>query len=592
MTLIKLKSVYSAPALDTPEGVSLPSGWSLTWHQAETLQALRDPEVDVVINTAMTGDGKSLAAYLSVLQDDRSVLGLYPTNELARDQEGQVQRYLDLFGQRGQHPIQRLSGPDLELLAESGGVGKAVALETATTQADILLTNPDLFHYLHRGAYLTPWATPNSLWARVDQLFNLFVFDEFHVFSAPQIASTLNTLLLIRQTNRAKKFLFLSATPDPQLLNYLTQAGFRAQLIAPQEKEKYQFPEDTTAGTALQAQGWRPILQAVDLEVVGLESGPLAAEQWLREHVLQIRQYFLNDPGSKGAVILNSVAAVKRLLADFQILFAEVGLQVEENTGLTGRTTRLKSLQADLVLGTSTIDVGVDFQINLLIFESADAGSFIQRLGRLGRHASYQRDGEEITFTQFRGIALLPRFLQERLFLKDGSPLEDGGWYDRPALNVAVENSFQTINDFRGYYRRWAPLQSFQLWWDLGNPKLGEHYKESREQFGAACETTFGIHPRRMGGRIKAWAEAWKQLSDGQKGNPIFEEAVTFRGSSPLQCGLLDLTEAQATDRFKTYDLPGDPDEFGGGESLQGRISTGTAPDSRPDRAGDCPGGI
>jgi len=37
---------------------------------------------------------------------------------------------------------------------------------------------------------------------------------------------------------------------------------------------------------------------------------------------------------------------------------------------------------SDLVLGTSTIDVGVDFKINFLIFESESAGSFIQRLGR------------------------------------------------------------------------------------------------------------------------------------------------------------------------------------------------------------------
>jgi len=30
-----------------------------------------------------------------------------------------------------------------------------------------------------------------------------------------------------------------------------------------------------------------------------------------------------------------------------------------------------------------------------------------------------------------------------------------------------------------------------------------------------------------------------------------------FRGSSPLQCGLYDLTEPNERDRFKTYDLPG-----------------------------------
>jgi CRISPR-associated endonuclease/helicase Cas3 len=42
-----------------------------------------------------------------------------------------------------------------------------------------------------------------------------------------------------------------------------------------------------------------------------------------------------------------------------------------------------------LVIGTSAVDVGVDFKINLLIFESSDAATIIQRLGRLGRHPGF-----------------------------------------------------------------------------------------------------------------------------------------------------------------------------------------------------------
>ncbi|MFM6220268.1 MAG: hypothetical protein ACKPDM_07835, partial [Dolichospermum sp.] len=59
---IKLKPVYSQ-TVPKPDGVKLPDGWCLSWHQLETLKALQDPNIDVVFNTAMTGDGKSLAAY-------------------------------------------------------------------------------------------------------------------------------------------------------------------------------------------------------------------------------------------------------------------------------------------------------------------------------------------------------------------------------------------------------------------------------------------------------------------------------------------------------------------------------------------------
>jgi len=38
----------------------------------------------------MTGDGKSLAAYLPALVSGHPVLAMYPTNELARDQETQL----------------------------------------------------------------------------------------------------------------------------------------------------------------------------------------------------------------------------------------------------------------------------------------------------------------------------------------------------------------------------------------------------------------------------------------------------------------------------------------------------------------------
>lgn len=53
-----------------------------------------------------------------------------------------------------------------------------------------------------------------------------------------------------------------------------------------------------------------------------------------------------------------------------------------------------------------------------------------------------------------------------------------------------------------------------------------------------------------------AWKKQWEKQS-GKKNNPIAEEAIKFRGSSPLQCGLYDLTETRETERFKTYDLPG-----------------------------------
>ncbi len=552
---ITLKPVYSSPAESVPGNIRLPEGWTLAWHQIETLKALRDPNVDVVFNTAMTGDGKSLAAYLEVLQGECSAIGLYPTNELARDQEIQTKNYIAQFKPTNDPRVVRVSGAELEIYAENEGLKKSAAIATRTSQSEVLLTNPDIFHYLHRGAYITPDDSPDKLWGRIDKDFDLFIFDEFHVFSAPQIASVINTMLLIHCTNRRKKFLFLSATPDEQLIQRLRQAGFRCQVINPIEKGKYQFPDTLEQQQQLQSANWRQVARSIQLSFVALDSSPKASEAWLKENANLIASHFEQHLGSKGAIILNSIAAIKRLTPFFQKLLQPLGLTVGENTGLSGRETREQSLAADLVLGTSTIDVGVDFKINFLIFESSDAGNFIQRLGRLGRHDGYEQNGAQISFDGFTTYALVPNFFVERLFEAEVHPLEPHGIYDRPFLNDIVWEHYRTINDFRGYYARWGAVQSFRLFYDLGRRTV-PHYAESREKFRKLCEQVFKTKLKSVAGHVSGWAKEWHQLS-GKKGNPIADDACSFRGSSPLQCGLYDLTESNEADRFKTYDLPG-----------------------------------
>ena len=554
-----LKPVYSQ-TIQTPPGVRLPEGWRLSWHQAATLEALHDPKVDVVFNGAMTGDGKSLAAFLEVLQGECNAIALYPTNELARDQETQIHQYIADFQPTHEPRVSRLSGAELEIYAENEDISKGAAIATRTSQSEVLLTNPDIFHFLHRGAYIikgNKGDSPDKLWGRIDKDFDLFIFDEFHVYAAPQVASVINTMLLIRSTNRRKKFLFLSATPEIHLIDRLEKAGFRCRVINPIEQNKYQFPDTLEQQQQLKTQNWRQVARAIDLNFVSLESVSKASESWLKDNANLILQQFQQHPHSKGAIILNSIAAVKRLTPFLQSLLHSQGLVVGENTGLSGKRERERSLMADLVLGTSTIDVGVDFKINFLIFESSDAGNFIQRLGRLGRHDGYERNGQTFEFDEFTAYALVPNFLVERLFLSEEPPLVTGESRDRLYLNQVINEQYRQINDFRGYYKRWGAVQSFKLCQDLNHQTIRQQYAGSREQFQTACETVFETSLSKVAGRVSGWAKDWQRLSGQKSGNPIAEDACSFRGSSPLQCGLYDETEPNEADRFKTYDLPG-----------------------------------
>ena len=88
--------VYSQIAENTPDEIVrlLPPKWKLSQHQLDTymvMNARTGP--DIVFNTAMTGDGKSLAGQLNALITDGpyTIFGMYPTNELIRDQLRQTE---------------------------------------------------------------------------------------------------------------------------------------------------------------------------------------------------------------------------------------------------------------------------------------------------------------------------------------------------------------------------------------------------------------------------------------------------------------------------------------------------------------------
>ncbi|WP_293254885.1 MULTISPECIES: type I-D CRISPR-associated helicase Cas3' [unclassified Microcoleus] len=537
---ITLKPVYSRPAETLPPGVTLPSDWdSLSWHQVETYQALQDPSIDVVFNTAITGDGKSLAAFLAAMTNRTYTLAMYPTNELARDQEKQVRNYKAQFKPENDPQIYRLNAAILEdFIATNKLSSKLAGLCDRADNSEILLTNPDIFHYIHDFRYLRrnkdgKGDNADRLFAKIDNNYKLFIFDEFHIFSSPQIASVINAILLIKHTLPGKKFLFLSATPSDLLEDFLGKSGLKYRVIDPVKQDAYRFSA---------CDNWRQISYPIKLSFPqNLEPNLRSSYNWIVENAeTTILQFFLDNPRSKGAIILNSIAAVKTLVPKFKAIFEPLGLKVRENTGLTGETEKSKSVEeADLLLGTSTIDVGVDFRINFLVFEAADAGNFIQRFGRLGRH-----QGFEI----YQAYALLPNFIVERLFEAEKHPLQDGETRDRITFSDAIRAHYSYINEFKQYPKRWGGIQSACTYSEL--LKLSHTYPNAAQGFGSDIQKALDISVKKKFGQIKHCQREGKQK--------VIDEARSFRGSSQLDCGIYDATnpDEPERDRFKTYNLP------------------------------------
>jgi CRISPR-associated endonuclease/helicase Cas3 len=74
------------------------------------------------------------------------------------------------------------------------------------------------------------------------------------------------------------------------------------------------------------------VSRAISLSFIPLESSFNASETWLRENSNLILEKFQQYPGSKGAIILNSIAAVKRITPFLKELLQPYGLTVGENT--------------------------------------------------------------------------------------------------------------------------------------------------------------------------------------------------------------------------------------------------------------------
>ncbi len=543
MISIRTKAVYSKPAepdlLQALE-LSLPEQYTtLSEHQALTIQHLRDPDVDIVFNTAMTGDGKSLAAYLPILRanaGDGSALAMYPTNALIQDQLRQVDNYQRDFATG--KPVafmdsQRLS----ELVDEIEYLDRKSDAIRHIMQAEILLTNPDIFHYIMNFQYYDPGKAPEALPGKIISYFETFIFDEFHVFQIPQVVAVLNAMLFIhyqtRKQQQSRKFLFLSATPQQLMRQYLERSGMQYRIV----NGTYQHSDDVVSG-------WRKILNSTAIHLIK-QTSELTIEAWIRENVQTILDFYNQHPGSKGAIIVNSPMTAKRIKAFFQELAQSGGFpwSFAEHTGLTKEEG---AFSKDLLIGTSTVDIGVDFEVNFLLFESSDVGSFIQRLGRLGRHDGYTRDGQQFTFKDFAAYAMLPKYSYERLEikLKGKTDLTREELLELIKGEDSGENTpvFAPVATFERYTKQWGVLQTAHIL------SYAKHQIKSQQAFAGELEA---VYNRVFGVDMAAIIRRYYARINDDDGKKIFEELISFRGSSAFDCGVYDATD----NTFKTYDL-------------------------------------
>lgn len=494
-------------------------------HQVATLEAFHNSDVDVIFNTAMTGDGKSLAAYLPAFRDrDLRLLAMYPTNELIQDQYAALARYQrDLHLVLPRHDLMHGSRIS-QLMREHDEDRRFEEARKFLVRNNLLLTNPDLVHLMLSHQY--GWEHQSKeLAVTVGSFFDYFLFDEFHVFGIPQTIAVMNMLGYLlanyrKKPNERKKFLFLSATPNSLLTRLFDRSGIR-----------YAVVEGDYASTM--RADYRRILQPCELSFHEVsQDAPI--ETWVREHVDDLLRFFKEHPCSKAAILVYSVAAARRLLAFLRDYLKPYGLEVGENTGLASAEEKHASFSKHILVGTTTVDIGVDFRINYLIFEASNAGSFLQRFGRLGRHEG---------FDAYQAHALLPRFVLERLEQKFSAGQE----VERGVFNEAIREVFPAEQEFTHYARRWGVVQAAQVLVKLKS----QEKRDANTAFTQALQEQFEHFYGTTDQPIMSKAlKKYYAYSRPENAPEIIAELSSFRGQSPLACGIWDID-----DKFKTYDL-------------------------------------
>ena len=373
-------------------------------HQVDVFAASRHH--DIVLDLSPTGTGKTQAG-LSVLIRNRHQSAVYiaPTNALISQQTETAKKFVRDAGLP--HVVKSASAKEIKSWPEDL-VGKrsgeklynvlrnpaTVFSEIQANQPILLVTNPDIFYYATFFAYNR--LDRDNVAATFYNKFATVIFDEFHLYDAKQLVGLLFYLALSQVFGffqNGRRVVLLTATPEPaceRALEVLAAKGVKIKKVDGGSETSQQIPSQT----------------AVELQI----QPKLERDECLAAIATEVERRLREQPNCFGAVILDSKDWINRLAS----LLEKKGWReyFGRITGSTPHQDRMSASQRQVILATSTVDVGFNFKrttpserqnLDWLIFSARDRFSFWQRIGRVGRVL-----GKKITDIPSQAIAYLP----------------------------------------------------------------------------------------------------------------------------------------------------------------------------------------
>lgn len=509
-------------------------------HQAVQLEMVdhifREQQKAIIWNEAMTGAGKTLANYSYLVRNKRArALGIYPVNELVKDQFASVndRRHLPL-GKWDEVAV--WTAEELQKNRMQGQSKLKQMMETMGKSYRAILSNPDHLMMVAQERLFSYKMGEKPLLFYHLLPYTLQIFDEFHLYDIAQVNFLIQWIALLQVISpNPYAFLLSSATPRAEFFRLAENLGLpilRVQEEIPRWEEEHRA----------QRVGERIYLEPLQLEVK-----PNMLEYWgtyekIIDQWADIEKYLQEYPQAKGLIILDSIHEAQMLAQELR----DRGYQVGEVHGLSDREHSRQELGKQITVATATVEVGVDFKGEIhkdfLIFEARDAGSFMQRLGRIGRGS---REKPEIPLCAW---VYTPYYVAEQLNQNHAKEIS------REELKQQVINTYRHYQDFFPYIEKVGGMNLVHAYYQLRRHEYKEEQTERLRELPVTIEQMYGESFTSQNERYKKW-----------KKQKVLEPVLNFRGSNTMEHHVLGLKDK--TERETFY-----PDIWFWDESIPGKL--------------------
>ncbi len=454
--------------------------------------ALSNDNSNIVVLDAPTGSGKTLAALKRVMDKSSPAIFIYPTNALVKSQVDAIVNLLkgmdfnpniigqdsndnDIFSKMDATDVDviHLTGESLEQFSEESSRAKGTVMDSILTGTQkegrmrILLTNPDTIYL----AFINRYSKSGRIFEQINT-FETLVFDEFHLYSGPLLARIVFLLNILRGKSDAPSYdiVFLSATHG-DTLDLLKSTYPEIKIITTDP-----LPKMSASGKQIRYETKCKMI-SIGKVMTNDAQADNAAEEIVR--------FYNTDfdgtvPDIKVLGIFSSVSFAIRVASKVKDILRSSGYNADSLVyqlhGFIPRQARknIGETKNSILIGTSAIEVGIDFDVPFLVVEAHDVGSFLQRFGRGGRH------------NPCSAVLFVPQPLVDRL-------CEQKGW-SFPDLVSQVHIALKELSSYAGFVCS-PQTKNILLSLALASSRLPPNPYNRRERFDyeSAVDTFFSI---------------------------------------------------------------------------------------------------